>query len=159
MPIIVFGVSIAGICLGMNQWMPFSMDIALAIVPFFYFGCVMKKIDVESNAGLKSIGYFLVWIFYTYISITFTDYSNWTYLELAARRYTLYPICFICAIAGTMFICEISVICCKLMGILKKPIAYLGGKNHYICYVFIFLMYGYGRGGQLKANSIAQFEE
>lgn len=136
LPIIVFGVSIAGICLGMNQWMPFSMDIALAIVPFFYFGCVMKKIDVESNAGLKSIGYFLVFIFTLYL--TFMDYSNWTYLELAARRYTLYPICFICAIAGTMFICEISVICCKLMGILKKPIVYLGEKSLYMLCIHIF---------------------
>lgn len=42
-----------GIFFGSIQWLPFSLDIALAVMPFFYFGYKLKKMKVEEQAFKK----------------------------------------------------------------------------------------------------------
>lgn len=122
--IIITVVGLCGICIGNTQWMPFSMDIALAIMPLFFFGMQLRTFNISGNFIKISI-YFIIWI--ATLGITFPDYNSWTYLELACRRYTLFPICYITAIAGVMFVLEVSTFCRKI-----KPLFYListVGKN------------------------------
>jgi len=122
---------ILGIILGQVQWLPFSMDIAFAIQPFLFWGHVIKKksIIVTKKPVKKVLLWAVVWIA-LYVIIT-PDYQVRTYLELACRRYSLFPISYICAIAGTMFIGEVSVLCSKLRK-LFSPIIFLGKNSLYM---------------------------
>lgn len=128
-------VGMIGIIFGRIQWLPFSMDIALAILPFFYFGNWLKGKTMSEHSLRDLLVYGIVWICTLYL--TFPDYNTWSYLELAARRYTLFPICYIAAIAGTMFICTFSVMLCKLKKFSNPIHCYILGRIHCISYVYI----------------------
>ena len=95
-----------GIIFGNMQWLPFSLDLALAMLLFFWYGNLMKNKNVTqfSYKGLLKDG--ALWILTLYF--TFPIWKNPSYMELVHRRYPLFPICYICAIAGTRFICGIS---------------------------------------------------
>ncbi len=127
-------VGMIGIIFGKLQWLPFSMDIALAIMPFFYFGNSLKGKDLNAHPVRDMIIYGLIWICTLYI--TFPDYNNWSYLELATRRYPLFPLCYITAVAGTMFIGMFSRILCKLRK-LALPLLYIGKNSMYLLCVHI----------------------
>ena len=125
----------AGIFFGKNQWLPFSIDIALAIMPFFYYGYRLKEMNLTEHAVRK----LLIWggIWAVTLFLTFPDYREWTYLEFACRRYNFFPICYLTAIAGTMMISEASVL---LTGKLKKvmtPILYIGQNSLYLLCIHI----------------------
>lgn len=121
-----------GILFGKTQWMPFSMDIAIAIMPFFYFGYCMKKMSVAEHPFRKFLIWSVVWIGTLLLSFT----SGWTYMELAVRRYTLFPICYLTAIAGTMAVCEMSVILCRVKNLIK-PLIFFGKNSMYLLCVHI----------------------
>lgn len=123
-----------GIVYGQIQWLPFSMDIALAIMPFFFWGYRMKKMDVTARPWKKLLLWGVVWI--ALYLLGEPNYEIRSYLEFACRRYTLFPICYIAAIAGTMTISEGSVICEKFK-ILSKPLCYLGKNSLYMLCVHI----------------------
>lgn len=115
--------SILGVGLGSVQWLPFSIDIALAIQPFFLFGDWLKGGFVEKNTIKKLVISFIVWAF-----LFFT--ANWIYdtpLELACRTYCLFPQCYIFAAAGTMFVLCISKLLSKIK--ILKPLVFLGKKS------------------------------
>ncbi len=131
-------VGMMGILFGRLQWLPFSSDIALAIMPFFYFGNYLKKKDLvamSSGGALKGmLIYGLIWIVTLWAE--FPDHNNWSYLELAVRRYTLFPVCYITAIAGTMFFGMFSILLCKLRK-LAWPLLYIGKNSMYLLCVHI----------------------
>lgn len=108
-------ITLIGISLGRNDgYLPFSMDIALAVFLFLWVGDKMKTTYPEqaslSLAGLS----FVIWIF----TLAFlVPNKQWTYLELAVRRYSLFPISYICAITGTFLFCEIGKYISKMGGI------------------------------------------
>lgn len=54
-----------------------------------------------------------------------------SYFELAIRRYPLFPICYLSAIAGTMCICEFSVLCCQIKGV-HAAFEYLGKNSIFL---------------------------
>lgn len=124
-----------GIIFGLLYWLPFSMDIALAIMPFFYCGYFIKKKDVTRNSFVGLIGWGVLW--YITLYLTFPDYTQWTYMELTCRRYPLFPICFISAISGTMFVIKLSVLVSKL-GIVTVPLRYLGKNSLYLLCIHYF---------------------
>lgn len=121
-----------GILYGKIQWMPFSMDIALAILPFFYHGYRMKFMHLNERPLRKMLIWILVWL----IALTLTFTGHWTYMELAVRRYTLFPICYIAAIAGTMAVCECSIILCQLKSI-ADPLIFIGKNSMYLLCIHI----------------------
>jgi fucose 4-O-acetylase-like acetyltransferase len=81
--------SALGIILGQIQCLPFSMDIAFAVLPFLYIGYKMKNLKNLNIVGVKIFFITLV-IWGITLMLTFPNLSNWTYLELAIRRYPLY---------------------------------------------------------------------
>ncbi len=123
-----------GILWGAREWMPFSLDIALAIMPFFYFGKMLKNLDLKKHLPALLLSSLVIWLFTLYLA--FPDFKRWTYLELAVRRYTLFPISYITAIAGTVFVAEISILACRVP-LLAKPILYIGKNSLYVLCVHI----------------------
>lgn len=121
-------IGLLGISFGKTQWMPFSLDIAFAIVPLLFFGLCLQGYTVNGNYKRISI-YLVIWLFTLYM--TFPDYNKWTYLELACRRYTLFPICYISAAAGIMFIAELSFICNKIK-LISSIFKFIGKNSLYL---------------------------
>ena len=124
----------AGVLCGQYRYLPFSLDIALAVQPFFLFGYFLKNYDMNKNLIRKTLIYGFIWLGTLYM--TFPDYGNRTYLELAIRRYPLFPLCYLSAIAGTMFISGISAGICKLKH-LAEPLILIGKNSLYLLCVHI----------------------
>jgi fucose 4-O-acetylase-like acetyltransferase len=125
--IICLILSVIGIMISKIQWLPLSFDIALAVLPFFVIGKNFNLFDVENNAFFKMIFSFCVWL----ILFVLIYLSTHTYMELACRRYTLFPLCYIVAVSGTLMISEFSVIACNYNAI-SKAVCYLGKNSLYM---------------------------
>ena len=124
--------SAAGVLFGITGYMPLSLDIALAVLPFFAFGYWLKKPDAKT---LFSRWFFPAAVFWLLtLWMVFPDPAKWTYLELAARRYPLYPICFVTAAAGSACLFGISCLADQI-GRLAFPVRYLGKNSLYLLIV------------------------
>ena len=117
--------TLLGIGIGMLQWIPLSFDIALAVMPFFLFGSYLKRIDISKRSILFCFVSFAVWC----LSFAVIYFGFHDYLELTGRRYPVFPLCYIAAIAGTMFVAYLS----KMISgfVLAKPITYIGRYSLY----------------------------
>jgi len=125
--------SLLGIILGRGGvWLPFSIDIALAAMLFFYTGYKMKNYSLDTHPYNNLVLFTFVWI--VSLRFTFPDVGQWTYMELAVRRYPLFPVCYIAAILGTLVFAQIGYILVKFKT-LSRPIVYIG-KNS-MCLFFI----------------------
>lgn len=153
-PIILAILGIMGVYIGRLESMPLSLDIALAILPLFYFGTYLKQMDVEHKAGRKMLVYGLIWL--VLLLLTFPHWQKWSYLEFAGRRYPLFPLCYIGAIAGTMCLGEFSVLCCRYFDKLKQPLLYLGQNTMYMlcihCVDGVFAKYYWDRAHQFHSS-------
>lgn len=70
-------------------------------------------------------------IFVTTLLVTCSDPFKRTYLELAARRYPLFPVCYITAIAGTLVLSGIAILISKGK-ILNYIFSFIGKKSLYL---------------------------
>lgn len=102
--------SAIGVIIGKIQWLPFDLDIVLAILPFMWFGNFIKKIDFEKKVFLRFLISFLIFCVLLFFEFLICK----TYMELACRRYPIFPISFVTALAGTMFISYLSQILQKV---------------------------------------------
>lgn len=133
LPIVCGIVSFLGILAGQQrQTLPFSIDIALSVMPFFYVGYKLKNFNLESHCIRNLCLHGIFWA--ATLFICFSDWKRWTYMELATRRYPLYPMCFLTAISGTMVICYLSSLATKI-GKLITPVIYIGKYSLYILLV------------------------
>lgn len=126
-------VGCCGISFGKLQWLPFSLDIALAIMPLFFFGMQLHTVDIVGNIKMACT-FLIIWMIT--LKITFPDYNSWTYLELACRRYPLFPMCYVTAIFGILFIAEISIMCKKIKPIFSI-VSFVGKNSLYLLCVHI----------------------
>lgn len=93
-------VSTVGVWISKFLWLPFSFDIVLSIMFFMYIGSNVKK-DRSFQRLNFWCGVFLSgWLITFFIIFYFTK----SYLELAARQYPLFPLCYITAVLGTFFL-------------------------------------------------------
>lgn len=126
-PLICAVISVIGVLIGQFQRLPFSLDIALAIQPFFYIGFNLKKVDFSKHVARNLLLFGAVWLFTLWL--TFPNFYTMTYLELAARRYPLYPICFICSLAGTLLVCQICFFATTKFKTLTRPLCFIGMQS------------------------------
>lgn len=117
-------VSILGVLIGKIQKLPLSFDIALAIFFFFWMGKNFDKFQIEKNTYKKLLLSLSIWL--ALLAVTY--FCSHRYLELATREYTLFPLCYIIAIAGTVMISTLSVLFSRLK-LLAKPVLYLGRSS------------------------------
>ena len=122
-----------GVLFGQIQWMPFSLDISLAVIPLFWFGYCLKKQVIEKNRIRNMLFWFVIWLIT--LKITFPNHNNWTFLELAARRYPLFPICYVTGIAGTMMVLEFCTLIYKLK--IFGPLIYVRKNSMYLYIIHI----------------------
>lgn len=121
-----FILSVAGIVIGKLQWLPLSFDISLAIQPFLFIGYNYKSFHVESKPCSKFIFFSLVW----FVLLCVIYFVTGSYLELAGRRYPLYPLCYIVAVLGTLVVVEFCVAVANWH--MLRPIIFLGKNSLYM---------------------------
>lgn len=114
--------TVTGVVIGQKYWLPLSFDIALAVLFFLLCGQWMKTFDVSSDAPKKLLCATLIWA----STLLFTVELAGGYLELAVRRYPLFPLCFITAVAGTLTVSEFSFLLTKYARKIIKPILFCG---------------------------------
>ncbi len=140
-------VSVAGVGLGKLQWLPFSLDITLAVIPFFYVGDSLRRVDLEKGTGRLLTVLGILWL--ATLAAEYPDPGRWTYLELAWRRYPLYPLCLFTAAAGSLFLCGVSIRILKL-GKMVRPVLFLGKNSMYLlcvhCMDYLWHPLCYGNG-------------
>ena len=154
---------ILGVVIGTQQYLAFSLDVSLAVMPFFYFGYRYGHRQQEEGAGEKELittetgasgtgtagdcaarangtaaGRYpaalqLIWpaIWIVTLFLTFPDVKQWSYLELSIRRYSLFPVSYICAFAGILMMIAFSRLCCRTR-YLKRPILAVGKNCLYL---------------------------
>ena len=130
--------TLLGIVIGHYYYLPFSLDIVLAIMIFLELGCWAKKRKIKPQKK---------WIIIC--ASVWTMFMGMIYLNdmhsmsLAGRVYTLFPICYIIAISGVyVFIC----ICFKAAEIRTLRVINVLGANsllllciHYLDKFFKFM--------------------
>ena len=129
LPAVCVIMSILGICIGQYQPLPFCLDITFALLPFFYVGSLLKEHPLKKNAGPSLVLWFVIWAVSFWL--TFPTLEQWTYLELAVRRYPIYPVCYIAAIAGTLFWCYVGRAFEKVP-VVKSVFSFIGRNSLYI---------------------------
>ena len=127
---LVWLISLLGIALGSSDIiLPFSLDIALAVIPFFWFGKQFKESFLRTQPVRNLFLFALIWLLTLWIQ--FPDYREYSYLELAMKRYPLFPLCFFCATAGSLFLCQLSIIITKAP-LLSFPLCWIGKNSLYL---------------------------
>lgn len=111
--LVIIVLSYVGVRIGRVYSLPFSLDVVMAIMVLLLVGQVFQSIytrlSSKLHAGLIQDGIFLIammcmWIMSYGLIIHFRS----SYLEFAGRRYPFFPICYLCAICGTLFVFVLS---------------------------------------------------
>lgn len=124
--IICFCFSSMGIYLSkINIFLPWSIDIALSSMLFYYIGYLLNKYHLIG----KVISNQLIYIF---IVITYTSLLKLGNIELAIRKYPYGMICYITAFCGTIIIFSISQMIEILSKKLTKILSWYGQNSMYI---------------------------
>ena len=92
----------------------------------------MKRIPIEAHPWRIMVVSGIIWILT--LMIEFPSSMERTYLELAVRRYPLFPLCYITAVSGTIAMSSFSYIISSL-GQSVKPLLYLGKNSLYFLMV------------------------
>lgn len=134
LPFIVIVLSVAGVVISHYMWLPLSFDLVLALMPFLYVGNQLKKVNFEYKLFRNLLLLFTLWgiIFF------FTFYSTRSYYEAAARRYPLFPLCYLTALSGSLALAYFCQILCKHFEIISIPLKFLGRNSLYFLCVHIF---------------------
>lgn len=118
--------NILGYTLGIKgYWLPFSCDVALVCILFYYFGYVLKKYEILDKLlfDWKSlIIILLIWIMALKIG----------FIELAIRHYPNGLISFVEAIAGSIIILKLSNLIHAKLKILSEVLVWLGKNSLYV---------------------------
>ena len=124
--------TILGLAAVKIQALPLALDIALACMPFFYFGYYLKSCKISENNRKIAIYSLLIWIIGIIISNFWTDQDKYFYLDVAQRIYPLVPLCYIIAAAGTLLISCGSIFLTDRFSKLSKPLIYIGKYSLYL---------------------------
>lgn len=147
---LVFAIAICsaiGVVIGQIQWLPFDLDIAFAILPFIWFGNFMKKIDMKKKVLLGCVISFA--IFCGLLGLEFLVCSS--YLEIACRRYPIFPVSFVIAVAGTLAVSYFSQILERVKFL--KWLDFLG-RNSFLIFAVHALDYIYKSAWKLTEKNI-----
>ncbi len=150
--IICLFLSIAGILMGKYQSAVFSIDIALTIQIFFYFGYKLKSFHFQAFSWRRLLLFASSWILL--LLLIYPDPEQATYLELAVRRYELFPLFYLDALAGTLFLTELSLFFTKNLTFITKPFSYLGKNSLYL--LCIHTVDGYWKSFWFREGSLIE---
>ena len=114
--------TVIGIWTGGAQQLPFSADIAMAVLPLMYLGlcCKNMKFPSERKKIVRDL-FFLCAGWIVTLLIQWPDLTKRTYMELAVRRYPFGPFCYVSAVLGSWLVCEFS----NALGLVLKRVSSL----------------------------------
>ena len=92
--------SLVGMVIGKFMQLPFCLDLDLATLAFFHFGQKLKSFDFYASKLHIYILSAAVWG----AGLGICGIVLHKYLELASRTYPLYPLSYVTALAGCMFV-------------------------------------------------------
>lgn len=99
--------SLIGFQISRYSILPFCLDIALTVAPLYMLGIYFKKNNLPCKKNCCVFIFFFIWIL-SWRLITFTSP-----LDVAKRIYPLFPLCFIPAVSGSLFVIYICKFCPK----------------------------------------------
>ncbi|MBQ7345424.1 MAG: acyltransferase family protein [Oscillospiraceae bacterium] len=119
---VCIALTVVGVVVGQWQWLPLSFDVVLASLFFLLLGNLLHRADMRPGALWKAVVAGMVWIGCVFL----TWMLDGRYLEMAARSYELFPLCYLTAVAGTLMVCWISVFLEEHLAALVRPFVYIG---------------------------------
>lgn len=124
--------SLVGVIAGKFEFlMPLSLDVSMAILIFLFLGYKLKNFDFSKRPLLRNIILLIVWG--ATMVIMWFSATGGTYMAISNRRYTLFPLCYICAVAGSLLFLQVIFWIEKyLPKVMTKPISFLGRYTLYI---------------------------
>ena len=129
--IIMSFIGISRIC----PFLPFSFDIVLTAMIFYDLGHNIRKINITKYSNKLLPICFFIWIITLYIQYKYTQ----KFFEFTYRKYPMFPLCHISAIAGSMsviaFFAELSK---KIKN--KMPLSLIGKYS-----MIIFVIHAYDK--------------
>lgn len=107
--LILLAVSAAGCLIGQKvAFLPWSLDVAMASVVFIAAGNALSGLKLSGKqVALASVAAAGIWVFLL---------SRGGQLELATRQYPLGALCFVCALAGSFLVIQLSKCITKVPG-------------------------------------------
>ncbi len=139
----VFLCCLVGI-LGRNCWYFFSIDVTLAMMPFFYFGYILKKWDINHKTTLTFFSSLLGFIYFFII-------TNDTIFYIPCRNYPQIPLCYVLGILGTLSLCCLFQILLKSN---KMTLFLYLGRNALTLFMIHSLDYTYSSLYNITSNNI-----
>lgn len=117
-----------GVLISKVQWLPFSFDIVLAIMPFMWFGDKLKSFDIANIKNVVGVVAAFIWAILLFTTYKYTH----TYTELSIRSYPLGPISYITAMSGSLMIFQISKMITGISGPHQAGLTWLGRRSMYL---------------------------
>ena len=129
-----------GVIAGNVYPMPMCLDVSLAIMPLFYVGYMMKKTGFANRILIQPLAlklfnlmkFSILWIIV--IVLTRHNWMDWIYLNISARRYPFFPLCYVGAVFGTITMFYISSLFIYVKHI-NSLISFFGKNTVIILYV------------------------
>lgn len=87
-------------------WLPLSLDIAPAILPFFFVGEYLPKDRLQQEPAKKMLVAGALWV----ATLSVYLFVGGPYLEIAARHYRIFPLSYFTAVCGTLMVLEFSIL-------------------------------------------------
>lgn len=123
---------VLGMIIGHFQWLPFTLDIVLQVMPFFYLGNLIKQFKLQDRTIIKMLICGIIWFA---IFMFYYTYANSGY-DLSWRWHPLYPLSDIGAMFGVLFIIYLSVWLQKFK--LITPLKFLGRNTFLLFWIHTF---------------------
>ena len=119
------GFSVIGVIVGKKLFLPFVIDISMASMIFYHVGKILKNKELVFSAKKLCIA-FVIWI-----GIYLTEFLGFrSYLDLASRGFSLVPLTYIAAIAGSLTCIYVCMYLCerrgRIMNFFTDQISFIG---------------------------------
>lgn len=123
---------IIGATIGHFQWLPFTFDLVLVVIPFFYIGSILNNYDLSKRVVIKVLLTGIVWQSIFWVYHVATD----SYFDLSWRWHPMYPLSDIGAVCGSLFVIFFSILINK--SIVALPLKYLGRNTLVFYWIHVF---------------------
>ena len=131
--------STIGVAVGRRQFLFISFDIALAVLVLFTIAQILKSwYIVEEHSFRKMVICFGIWVIAIALPIAFNPSGGSPHLNLAGRVYPLFPICYVGAVAGTLFFSQVSYFFARMDRKIVCSLCFLGRNSLFMMIVHYF---------------------
>lgn len=125
--ILICILTLAGVIIGKIYKLPLALDLTFSVLIFLWLGQYFSKKKITESTNSRLITSLAIWL----ITISILLLTNSYTLNLPFRVYPLFPLCYVTAVTGTLFISYLSQYLVKFHR-LASPLVYLGKYSLYL---------------------------